>query len=247
MFCMWIPRRSELLIVLALLAAPAQAGPLTVLAPASAAAGLAPLAAQYTADTRIAVTVGGGSRANVLGALKSGPADVVVLPSTDMAELPNVAGMTSLGRIAVGVAVKAGTKVPDISTPEKFRAALLAARGVAYADPSAGTSAGKVIASMLQDPEFKAVKRVPVQGLAATALANGTASIALQMLPELAADKDVALAGPVPESYGASVDFSAGIAAVTNNAMGAEAFISWLTDPKNAAVWRKGGLEPLHH
>jgi molybdate transport system substrate-binding protein len=247
MFCMWIPRRSELFIVLALFAAPAQAGPLTVLAPASAAAGLVPLAAQYTADTRIAVTVGGGSRANVLGALKSGPADVVVLPSNDMAELPNVAGMTSLGRIAVGVAVKAGANIPDISTPEKFRAALLAAKGVAYADPSAGTSAGKVIASMLQDPQFKAVKRVPVQGLAATALANGTASIALQMLPELAADKDVALAGPVPASYGASVDFSAGIAAVTNNAMGAEAFISWLTDPKNAAVWRKAGLEPLNH
>jgi len=246
MFCMWIPRRSDLLIALALFAAPAQAAPLTVLAPASAAAGLASLAAQYTADTRIATAVGGGSRANVLGALKSGPADVVVLPSNDMAGLPNVAGMTSLGRIAVGVAVKAGAKVPDISTPEKFRAVLLAARGVAYADPSAGT-AGKAIDAMLQDPEFKAVRRVPVQGLAVTALANGTASIALQMLPELAADKDVALAGPVPESYGATVDFSAGIAAVTNNATGAEAFISYLIDPKNAAVWRKGGLEPLHH
>ena len=247
MFCMWIPRRSDLLIALALFAAPAQAAPVTVLAPASAAAGLAPLAAQYTADTKIAVTVGGGSRAKVVDALKTGPADVVVLPTADTADLPNVTGVTPLGRITLGVAVKAGAKVPDISTPEKFRAALLAAKGVAYADPSAGTSAGKVIASMLQDPEFKAVKRVPVQGLAATALANGTASIALQMLPELAADKDVALAGPVPESYGASVDFSAGIAAVTNNAMGAEAFISWLTDPKNAAVWRKGGLEPLHH
>jgi molybdate transport system substrate-binding protein len=246
MFCMWIPRRSDLLIALALFAAPAQAATLTVLAPASAAAGLAPLAAQYTADTKIAVTVGGGSRANVLGALKSGPADVVVLPSNDMAELPNIAGMTSLGRISVGVAVKAGFKVPDISTPEKFRAVLLAAKGVAYADPSAGTSAGKVIASMLQDPEFKAVKRVPVQGLAVTALASGKADIALQMLPELAADKDVTLAGPVPESYGAGVDFSAGIAAVTNNAMGAEAFISYLTDPKNAAVWRKSGLEPLN-
>ena len=104
-----------------------------------------------------------------------------------------------------------------------------------------------MIDQLLSAPEFKAVKRVPVQGLAATALANGTASIALQMLPELAADKDVALAGPVPASYGASVDFSAGIAAVTNNAMGAEAFISWLTDPKNAAVWRKAGLEPLNH
>ena len=66
------------------------------------------------------------------------------------------------------------------------------------------------------------------------------------MLPELAADKDVALAGPVPDTYGASVDFSAGIAAVTNDADrgGSLHFLS--TDPKNAAVWRKAGLEPIN-
>lgn len=244
---MWIPRRFSLVFALALLAAPAQAAPLTVLAPASATPGLAALAAQYTASTGIAVTVGGGARAKVLGALKNGPADVVVLPTNDMFELPNVVGMVPIGHIAVGVAVKAGAKVPDISTPEKFRAALLVASGVAYADPSAGTSAGQVINQMLSAPEFKNVKRVPVKGLAVTALANGTASIALQMLPELAANKDVTLAGPVPAAYGAGVDFSAGIAMVSNQAEAAEAFISYLTDPRNAAVWRKAGLQPLNH
>jgi len=232
---------------LALLAVPAQAASLTVLAPASAAVGLQPLAAQYTASTGTQVTVGGGSRAKVLDALKTGPADVVVLPTSDMIDLPNVTGMEPLGRIAVGVAVKAGAKVPDISTPEKFRAALLAARGVAYADPAAGTSAGQVIDSMLSAPEFKGVKRVPVQGVAVTALASGKADIALQMLPELAADKEVTLAGPVPAAYGAGVDFSAGIAAVTNDAMQAEAFVTYLADPKNGDLWRKYGLDPLFH
>jgi len=193
------------------------------------------------------VTLGGGSRVKVIDALKSGPADVVVLPTRDMADLPNVTGVTPLGRIAVGVAVKAGAKVPDISTVEKFRAALLAARGVAFADPAAGTSAGQVIDAMLAAPEFKGVKRVPVQGLAVTALASGTADIALQMLPELAHDKTVALAGPVPSAYGAGVDFSAGIASVTSDALQAEAFVTYLADPKNAALWRQNGLEPLFH
>jgi molybdate transport system substrate-binding protein len=244
---MWIPRRSSLLVALALLAAPAEAATLTVLAPASAAAGLQSLAAQYTASTGIQVTVGGGSRAKVVDALKTGPADVVVLPTADTADLPNVTGVTPLGRITVGVAVKAGAKVPDISTPEKFRAVLLAAKGVAYADPAAGTSAGKVIDTMLSAPEFKGIRRVPVQGLAVTALASGKADIALQMLPELAADKDVALAGPVPSAYAAGVDFSAGIASVTNDAEAAEAFVVYLADPKNAALWQKNGLEPLFH
>jgi molybdate transport system substrate-binding protein len=244
---MWIPPRSSLFVALALLAAPAQAATLSALAPASAVPGLQSLAPQYEASTGIAVTVGGGSRAKVIETLRSGPADVVVLPTSDMADLTDVTGMAPLGRITVGVAVQAGTKAPDISTPEKYRAVLLAAKGVAYADPAAGTSAGQVISAMLSAPEFKGIRRVPVQGLAVSALASGKADIALQMLPELAADKNVLLAGPVPSAYGAGVDFSAGIASVTSDAMQAEAFVTYLADPSNAALWRKNGLEPLFH
>lgn len=239
-----IPRKSSLvLLLMCWLAVPASAASLTVLSPASAAPGAKALAAQYTAKTGIAVTVGGGARNAIFAILKAGgPADVVVLPTNDFVATPSVTGMTPLGRIAVGVAVKAGAKVPDISTPEKFRNVLLAARGVAYADPAAGTSAGKMIDQMLSSPEFKRVKRVPVQGLAVTALASGQADIALQMLPELAANKDVALAGPVPDIYAASVDFSAGIAASTSDAVQAQAFIDFLTAPQNAAAWKQNGL-----
>ena len=114
---------------------------------------------------------------------------------------------------------------------------------MAYADPKAGTSAGKLIDQMLSAPEFARVKRVPVQGLAVSALTSGQADIALQMLPELAANKDVAVAGPVPDGTG--VDFSAGIAVQTVNATEAQAFISFLADPQNSAVWKNNGLTPL--
>src|SRR5579859_3301394 len=147
------------------LAAPAAADTLTVLAPASVTPGLKALAAPFSAQTGTAITIGGGARAQVFDILKSGgAADVVVLPTTDLADTPRITGMTPLGRVMVGVGVKAGAKVPDISTPEKFVAALLAAKGVAYADPKAGTSAGQVINQLLSAPEFKAVRRVPVQG-----------------------------------------------------------------------------------
>jgi molybdate transport system substrate-binding protein len=245
---MWTPKPFSLnalaLLALAWLAVPAGAAGLIVLAPASAAAGAKALAAEYTASTGITVTFEGGARDKIFATLKAGdPADVVLLPTNDIIELPTVNGMTPLGRIVVGVAVKAGAPVPDVSTPEKFRRALLAAKGVAYADPAAGTSAGKVIAGMLAGPDFKGVKPVPVQGLAITALASGRASIALQMLPELAANKDVTLAGPIPGTYNASVDFSAGIAAASIDSMKALAFINFLTDPKAAAVWKANGLD----
>jgi molybdate transport system substrate-binding protein len=248
---MWIPRPFNIrpsgiaLLALAWLAVPAAgADTITVLTPASAAPGTRALAAQYTLATGTQVTIGGGGRDKIFAILKAGgPADVVLLPSTDMADMPTVIAMTPLGHISVGVAVKAGMPVPDVSTPEKFRSVLLAAKGVAYADPSAGTSAGNLIDRMLSAPEFARVKRVPVQGLAVTALAGGQASIAMQLLPELAADKDVALAGPVPDSYGAGVDFSAGIAMVSVDSVKAQAFLSFLTDPKAAAVWKANGVE----
>jgi molybdate transport system substrate-binding protein len=244
---MWIPQPSSIaLVVLSLLAAPAGAATITVLTPASAAPGVRALAAKYTEQTGIQVTIGGGARDKIFQTLKEGgPADVVLLPTADIVELAGVMGMTPLGRIPVGVGVKAGAPVPDISTPEKFRQALLTAKGVAYADPAAGTSAGKVIDRMLSAPQFAGVKRVPVQGLAVTALAGGQASIALQMLPELAANKDVTPAGPVPDIYGASVDFSAGIAMTSTDSVKAQAFISFLTDAKAAAVWKTNGVEAL--
>jgi molybdate transport system substrate-binding protein len=245
---MWSPRTSHLaFLFLALLALPASGATLTVLSPASAAPGLNALAGQYIARTGKPVMVAGGGRQAVLGALKDGPADVVVLPTSDLIELNTVHGMTPLGRILVGVAVKAGAHLPDVSTPAKFRAVLLRAKGVAYADPAAGTSAGKVIAAMLSMPDFKGVKRVPVRGLAAAALADGRADIALQMAPELAGDKAVALAGTVPEQYGAWVDFSAGIAAVTLDAVAARDFITFITAAENAKLWQNNQVTPLFH
>jgi molybdate transport system substrate-binding protein len=220
--------------------APAAAAGLTILSPASSAPGATQIAAQFTAKTGIATAVGGGGREKIFAILKDGgAADVVLLPSADFANLPQVTGVVPLGRIVVGVAVKTGSQVPDISTPEKFRAALLAAKGVAYADPAAGTSAGKVIDRMLSAPEFARVKRVPIQGLAVGGLTNGKADIALQMLPELAANKDVILAGPVPAVYGAGVDFSAGLVTDTEQA---KSLIAFLTSSGTAALWRANGL-----
>jgi len=228
-------------VLLLLAGSPAAAAGLTILSPASSAPGASQVAAQFTAKTGVSVTVGGGGREKIFAILKDGgAADVVLLPSADFANLPQVTGVTPLGRIVVGVAVKAGSQAPDISTPEKFRAALLAAKGVAYADPAAGTSAGKVIDRMLSAPEFAGVKRVPIQGLAVGGLTSGEADIALQMLPELAANKDVTLAGPVPAAYGAGVDFSAGIAAQSDQA---RSLIGFLAGPEAAALWRANGLE----
>src|SRR3954467_5214216 len=71
--------------------------------------------------------------------------DVVV---SSPASLQPVAGRLAadpprpLARVGIGIAVKAGTPLPDISSVDAFRALLLRARGVAMVDPAAGSTSG---------------------------------------------------------------------------------------------------------
>ncbi len=55
-----------------------------------------------------------------------------------------------LGRVLIGLAVKAGAPVPDISSVEAFKKALLAAKSVAYVDPATGATSGTHFAKMLE-------------------------------------------------------------------------------------------------
>lgn len=239
---MWLRTASLGLMLLA--AGAAQAASLTVLGPASIVPGAKALAAQFAARTGIAVTVDGGSRQKVLAALAAGDGDVVLLPASDFAGLTGVSAPTPLVAVPVGVAVKPGLPLPDISTPQAFAAALKAAHGVAYADPSAGTSAGKLIDAMLNTPAYAGVTRVPVKGLAVTGIASGQAEIALQLLPELANDPSVQLAGSVPT--GLSVDFAAATVSTGKNQKDAQAFLAFITAPGAAQGWAAQGLRPAH-
>src|SRR5882724_6720918 len=102
---MWIPkpfniRPFSIALVLAWLAAPAGAATITVLSPASTAPGAQALATLFTQATGTPVTVTGSGRDKIFSILKAGgPADVVLLPSADFAELPSVTAMTPLGHV----------------------------------------------------------------------------------------------------------------------------------------------------
>jgi len=57
---------------------------------------------------------------------------------------------TPIASSGMGVAVLKGAPKPDISTPEKFKQALLAAKAVAYTDPSGGGASGVHLAKVLE-------------------------------------------------------------------------------------------------
>ena len=121
--------------------------------------------------------------------------DVVVLTLGALEQLGKAGmvkpGATTLARVAIGVAFKAGAPLPDISTVAAFQSTLLSARAVATIDPASGGSSGiylwqwfdKVgIADRLKP---KAVL-VP-GGLVAERVVNGQADIALHQISEILA------------------------------------------------------------
>jgi hypothetical protein len=57
---------------------------------------------------------------------------------------------TPLASSGMGVAVLKGAPKPDISTPDAFRRALLAAKAVAYTDPASGGASGAHMAKVLE-------------------------------------------------------------------------------------------------
>ena len=54
----------------------------------------------------------------------------------------DTASRADVGRAPIGVAIRDGAPVPDIATPEAFKAALMATPRVALSDPAVGGSAG---------------------------------------------------------------------------------------------------------
>ena len=83
------------------------------------------------------------------------PADVIITGARSLDELVarNVAvGATrvEIGTVGVGIAVKAGTPLPDVSSPEALRRTLLAAPSIGYADPARGGQGGIHFASVVE-------------------------------------------------------------------------------------------------
>ena len=63
----------------------------------------------------------------------------------DLAPMSRVA----LARVGVGVVVKEGGPVPDVSTPEKLKSAVLAARSLTYTDPAILNTSGAIAGAAL--------------------------------------------------------------------------------------------------
>jgi molybdate transport system substrate-binding protein len=213
--------------------------------------GLPDIAADFTKETRKQVgivVVGMGTIVEEI-TTKTPPPDVIVLPFQLMTTLSLdggvVAGtLTPLGRNRMGLAVRAGAPKPDISTVDKFAAALKSAKAVMRSNPASRTMVALLIDDLLKRPEFAGVNAPPSpKGEGGQALARGEGDMAIQTISQILPYKEIELVGPVPAALGAWIDTTVAVSARATHADDGRAFIRYLLRPESNKVWKPRGLE----
>jgi molybdate transport system substrate-binding protein len=182
-------------------------------------------------------------------------ADMIVATATALEALQKdnrlqAGTRVDLARALIGVGVRAGAPVPDISTPDTFRAALLKARAVSYVNPAAGGTSGTYFEGLLQKMGiFEAMKPKIVyrtQGAqVAAAVASGDAEIGITFTSELQPNAGVRVAGTLPAAIQLPTVYAAALVAGAANPDGARAFLATLAGPEGRALIEKAGLQAL--
>ena len=149
-----------------------------------------------------------------------------------------------LARSHVGIAVKAGSLHPDISSEAAFVAAVLAARSVAYSKSGAsGIFFAQLIGRLGIAAQINA-KATVTAGLTAERLITGDADLAVQQISELKQVGGVEIVGPIPLSLQMPAVFSAGRMAGSKRPGEADRLLRYLASKEVAPMLRECGLEP---
>src|SRR6185369_494215 len=120
-----------------------QAAELKVIAGGSMTASMNALAAPFEKATGHKLSIHFDSTPNIIARVNSGtPFDVVVVPVDVFKDAAAKARFapgptTDIARVGYGVIVRTGTPKPDISTPDAFKTALVAAPSITFLPASA--------------------------------------------------------------------------------------------------------------
>lgn len=151
----------------------------------------------------------------------------------------------------IGVAVAKGAPKPDISSPESFKHAMLAAKSIACSKPVGGGQSGAHLAKVFEElgitEQMQAKSKYGAGGaggLAALVVLRGEAEIGIQQMAELMAVSGVDIVGPLPRELQSVTPFVAGISTETKHPAAAKALIAFLTTPEAKRVIKAKGLEP---
>ena len=210
---------------------------------------------EFKRTSGISVTTGSGSSQGagpqtIAAQLARGvPADVVILSREGLSELiaaQRIATGTDvdLARVRLGVAVRAGTPKPDVSTVDAFKQVLLRAQTVVVPASTSGIWLTTDLFPRLGIADKVNVKVMPRGSDATGLVALGGAEIAVQPVSEIVHAAGVDFAGSIaPEIQFVQV-FSAAIVATSGEIEGSKRLIEYLSSSHASEAIRNSGMEP---
>jgi molybdate transport system substrate-binding protein len=214
------------------------------------------LAPKFTAATGHNVTITAATlnamRKQLAGAARP---DVVVLPRPAMERFEKSGAfragtLVDLARVGIGVTVREGAPVPDISTPDALRKTLLNAKSIAHPDPKGGGFAGAQVDRMFEKLGIADVVRPKVTlGYAFTGgvanIAKGGAELGLFNISEIVPIQGVTLVGPLPAELQSYIVFAGALHVRGAAPEAAAAYLRALTGAAAHEIWKAGGFEGL--
>jgi molybdate transport system substrate-binding protein len=242
------------IVVLGLAASPAGASDVRVYTSGAPAEIQKGIAQRFNEATGHRLVVTSGTLAVIQDRLlASGGADVVVLPvsavdTLDKAGRLRAGSRIGLARVGIGVAVRQGAPVPDVSTVEALRKTLLAARSIVHPDPKGGGFTGAHIDRVFERLGIADTVRPKVKLMFAisggtAAVAKGDAEIGLFNVSEILPVSGAVLAGAFPAELQNYITFGGAVSVDSPAPDVAAAYLRLLAGARDA--WAAGGFEML--
>jgi molybdate transport system substrate-binding protein len=186
--------------------------------------------------------------------LAGAPCDVIVLTENLIAELMAsgqlLAGSSAkVGVVKTGVAVNSGANPVDVSTAEKLKAALLAAKGIYFPDPikaTAGIHVMKVLKALGLESQLAGKLHTYANGataMKAMADAGSSGLIGCTQITEIVYTPGVELVAPLPVEFELATTYTAAIAASSTQGNSAAALIELMCSDGTAKLRLTCGFE----
>lgn len=226
------------------------AAEIKLMCPAPMRTTITDLVAQFERTSPHKVTIVHAPTRMIVERIEGGEAfDVAILTSGAGATLiksGKIARRVNIAKSSMGLAVRSGTPLPDVSSVDAVKRALLSAKSFARNE---GAESGKHVLAIFdrmgiaEQMKGKTTAMPVGTGYVAELVARGQVDLAAQQMPELKAVAGVDSV-PLPPELQLTVVFEAGVSASTKEERAVDDLVKFLSSPDAASVLRARGLNP---
>jgi molybdate transport system substrate-binding protein len=151
-----------------------------------------------------------------------------------------------IGRIGLGVAVRAGAPRPAIATVDEFKSALLGAAAVAYpGEGESGIYFAGLVGRLGIGEQMKPKMRPQPAEDTVEVVARGEADMVVVVASRIVGVPGVEFVGLIPAEVQTNIGFATGVGSASKEPEAARALVRYLTAPEAAPVLRRTGIAPF--